>query len=212
MEQRQRREVGVVVAHPDDETLWAGGTLLVERDWNCRILGLCRASDSDRAPKFQKAIACFNGAGELRDCDDSPEQPPLPPMEMLGVIDRWAGSFSFDLIITHGPKGEYTRHRRHEEVFRAVFDLWRTRRIVSPSLWLFAYQDGHGSYLPRANRDAHRKTVLSSAILGEKRRIIQEIYGFLPESWEARAVPTVEAFWCFNSPGEVKLWMDGVAR
>jgi len=46
-----------------------------ERDWNCRILGLCRAGDSDRAPKFQKAITCFNGAG--RDCDDGPEQRPL---------------------------------------------------------------------------------------------------------------------------------------
>ena len=178
MNQRQIREVAVVVAHPDDETLWVGGTLLMERDWNCRILGLCRAGDSDRAPKFQKAIACFNGAGELRDCDDGPEQRPLPPAEMFRVIGRWAASFSFDLVITHGPKGEYTRHRRHEEVFRAVFDLWRTGTMVSKSLWLFAYEDGHGSYLPRANRNAHRKKVLSSAALGEKRRIIREIYGF----------------------------------
>ena len=28
MNQRQIREVAVVVAHPDDETLWVGGTLL----------------------------------------------------------------------------------------------------------------------------------------------------------------------------------------
>ena len=210
MNQRLMREVAVVVAHPDDETLWVGGTLLMERDWNCRILGLCRASDSDRAPKFQKAIACFNCAGELHDCDDGPEQRPLPPEEMLRVIGRWAASLSFDLIITHGPKGEYTRHRRHEEVFRAVFDLWRSGTIVTKSLWIFAYEDGHGSYLPRANRNAHRKTVLSPAVLGEKRRIIRKIYGFLPDSWEARALPSVEAFWCFSSPEEVKSWMDGV--
>jgi hypothetical protein len=186
--------------------------LLMERDWNCRILGLCRAGDSDRAPKFQKAIACFNCAGELHDCDDGPEQRPLPPEEMIRVIGRWAASLSFDLVITHGPKGEYTRHRRHEEVFRAVFDLWRSGTIVSKSLWIFAYEDGHGSYLPRANRNAHRKTVLSPAALGEKRRIIRKIYGFLPDSWEARAVPSVEAFWCFSSPEEVKSWMDGVRR
>ena len=91
-------------------------------------------------------------AGELRDCDDGPEQRPLPPLETLRVIGRWAANFSFDLVITHGPKGEYTRHLRHEEVFRAVFDLWRTGAIVSKSLWLFAYEDGHGSYLPKANR------------------------------------------------------------
>ena len=161
MKQCLIREVAVVVAHPDDETIWVGGTLLMERDWNCRILGLCRADDSDRAPKFQKAIASFNAKGELRDCDDGPEQRPLPPLETLRVISRWAANLSFDLIITHGPKGEYTRHLRHEEVFRAVFDLWRTGAIVSKSLWLFAYEDGHGSYLPKANLNAHRKTVLS---------------------------------------------------
>jgi hypothetical protein len=212
MNQRRIREVAVVVAHPDDETLWVGGTLLMEGDWNCRILGLCRAGDSDRAPKFQKAVACFKGAGELHDCDDGPEQLPLPAIEMFRVIGRWAASYSFDLIITHGPEGEYTRHRRHEEVFRAVFDLWRAGTIVSKSLWLFAYEDGHGRYLPRADRDAHRKTVLSSAALDEKRRIIREIYGFLPDSWEALAVPSVEAFWCFSSPEEVTSWMEGVAR
>ena len=85
MNRRQIRKVAVVVAHPNDETLWVGGTLLMERE-------------------------------------------------------------------------------PHEEVFRAVFDLWRTGTIVSKSLWLFAYEDGHGSYLPRANRNAHRKTVLSSAM------------------------------------------------
>ena len=212
MKQCLIREVALVVAHPDDETIWVGGTLLMERDWNCRILGLCRAGDSDRAPKFQKAIANFNAAGELRDCDDGPEQRPLPPLETLRVISRWAANLSFDLIITHGPKGEYTRHLRHEEVFRAVFDLWRTGAIVSKSLWLFAYEDGHGSYLPKANVNAHRKTVLSLAILGEKRRIVQEIYGFLPDSWEARTVPSVEAFWCFSSPEEVESWMGGVVR
>jgi len=90
--------------------------------------------------------------------------------------------------------------------------LWRAGTIVSKSLWLFAYEDGHGSYLPRADRSAHRKTVLSSAALDEKRRIIREIYGFLPDSWEARAVPSVEAFWCFSSPEEVTSWMEGAAR
>jgi LmbE family N-acetylglucosaminyl deacetylase len=207
MKQCQIHEVAVVVAHPDDETLWVGGTLLMERGWNCRILGLCRAGDPDRAPKFQKAIACLNSTGELYDCDDGPEQRPLPPMEMRQLINRWATGFTFDLVITHGPWGEYTRHLRHEEVFRAVFDLWSTGAIVSKSLWSFAYEDGHGSHLPRAICDAHRKTVLSSAALSEKRRIVQEIYGFLSDSWEARAILSVEAFWCFSSPEEVKSWI-----
>src|ERR1700738_2055793 len=96
--------------------------------------------------------------------------------------------------------------------FARVLTCGSTGAIVSKSLGSFAYGDGNGSHLPRAICDAHRKTVLPSAALSEKRRIVREIYGFLPDSWEARALPSVEAFWCFTSPEEVKSWICGGPR
>ena len=53
------RQVAVVVAHPDDETLWAGGLLLGHPEWSPFIVTLCRGQDPDRAPKFQRALECL---------------------------------------------------------------------------------------------------------------------------------------------------------
>ena len=33
----------------------------------------------------------------------------------------------------------------------------------------------------------------------EKYRLITAVYGFSPDSWEARTTPREEAFWCFDS-------------
>src|SRR6187431_2896834 len=39
-----RESVAVLVAHPDDETLWAGGTLLSETNWAPFVWCACRAA------------------------------------------------------------------------------------------------------------------------------------------------------------------------
>jgi len=46
----------VIVAHPDDETLWAGGTILMRPEAKWIIITLCRKDDSDRAPRFHRAV------------------------------------------------------------------------------------------------------------------------------------------------------------
>ena len=50
----QRERAVVIVAHPDDETIWMGGFILDNPDYNWTILSLCRASDTDCAPKFKQ--------------------------------------------------------------------------------------------------------------------------------------------------------------
>ena len=53
--QVKAKSVLIIVAHPDDETLWAGGTILSHPEWSVFVISLCRASDTDRAPKFNRA-------------------------------------------------------------------------------------------------------------------------------------------------------------
>ena len=71
------KTAAVIVAHPDDETLWAGGTILTHPGINWVILTLCRKSDPDRAPRFFKAIEQFGAKGLMADLDDGPDQKPL---------------------------------------------------------------------------------------------------------------------------------------
>ncbi|MHB9024705.1 MAG: PIG-L deacetylase family protein [Armatimonadota bacterium] len=199
--------VGVIVAHPDDETLWAGGTLLLHPEWRCRIVTLCRGNDADRAPRFGRVLARYGAEGRMADIDDGPEQLPLPDAVVADTILRLVDGRSFDLLYTHGPQGEYTRHRRHEETSRTVTDLWRAGLLPARELRLFAYTDDDRTTFPHACADADVQTVLPPEILAEKRRIVHEIYGFTADSWEARATPAVEAFWNFTSPEALKSWL-----
>ncbi|OHB76147.1 MAG: hypothetical protein A2Z25_18840 [Planctomycetes bacterium RBG_16_55_9] len=104
----------------------------------------------------------------------------------------------FDLVITHGLWGEYTRHLRHEETGKAVLALWNAGRLSAKHVWRFAYEDANGQYLPRVIQDADVRTRLTDEIWRAKHDIITNIYGFAPDSFEARATTREEAFWCFK--------------
>ncbi len=193
-------QAAVVVAHPDDETLWCGGYVLTHPQFNWRIVTLCRATDADRAPKFHRVLQRYGAEGEMADLDDEPDQLPLPVERVHAAITRLLAGKSYNLILTHGPRGEYTRHRRHEECSRAVVELWRSGGIGTRGLWLFAYEDGDRAYLPRVRDDADRRDVLANEVWLEKHRLITEVYGFGPDSWEARTTPREEGFWRLDSP------------
>lgn len=194
-----RPHAAVIVAHPDDEILWCGGYMLAHPDFHWHIVTLCRAQDVDRAPKFRRVLRELNAEGEMADLDDEPAQAPLPDELLEQTILRLLPLRSYSLLITHGSRGEYTRHRRHEECSRAVMRLWSSGRIEALQLWLFAYEDDGGSHLPRACLRADRHEILNPAVWLEKRRLMMEIYGYQSGSWEANTTPREEAFWSFNS-------------
>ncbi len=191
----------VIVAHPDDETLWAGGTLLMHPDSCWTIVTLTRRSDPDRAPKFQKALEHYVARGIMGDLDDGPEQKPLGTVEVEDAIVELLPSHRYDLILTHSLWGEYTRHRRHEEVGRAVMALRESQRLSTGDIWMFAYDDDGGKHLPRPAASSDVYVRLPQEIWEHKYRIITDVYGFDPDSFEAKTTPREEAFWVI---GEAK--------
>jgi LmbE family N-acetylglucosaminyl deacetylase len=198
----------VVVAHPDDETLWCGGTILAHADWRWTVVSLCRATDPDRAPRFFRALDALGASGAMADLDDGPDQTLLDPDEVRETILSLLPEGRVDLVLSHSPLGEYTRHRRHEEVGRAVLALWSEKRIATAAVWAFAYDDAGGARLPTAVPHADLVEELAEPVWREKYRIITAVYGFGPESFEARATPRTEAFWCFDSPAAARRWMN----
>jgi LmbE family N-acetylglucosaminyl deacetylase len=194
------RRAAVVVAHPDDEILWCGGYILTHPEFDWRIVTLCRADDSDRAPKFRRVLKQLSAEGGMAALDDGPEQTPLPLGLIQATIVSLLGCNRYDLLLTHGPRGEYTRHRRHEECSRSVVELWLAGHINTKRLWLFAYEDGDRANLPRVCEDADRRDKLTESVWLEKRRLIADVYGYAADSWEAQCTPQEEGFWCFDSP------------
>jgi LmbE family N-acetylglucosaminyl deacetylase len=201
------KTVAIIVAHPDDETLWAGGTILSHPSWKWFIVCLCRGNDKERAQRFYSALKVLKSDGIMGCLDDGPEQKPLDEKEVGRIILDLLPAHYFDLIITHNPSGEYTRHLRHEEVSKAVINLWYSDKISSGELWTFAYVDGNGEYNPRPVENAAIYRKLTKRIWLRKYSIITENYGFEKDSFEAETTPTAEAFWQFTDPYEAQRWL-----
>jgi len=193
-----KKSVAIIVAHPDDETLWAGGTILSHPSWDCFIVCLCRQSDKERATRFNNALKVLKAKGVMADLNDGPEQHPLKEQEVERAILDKLPQKHFDLLITHSPTGEYTKHLRHEEVSKAVITMWSKRLISVDELWFFAYEDGNKDYFPKPILDASIYRTLTKRIWLKKYYIITEVFGFKKDSWEAQATTKDEAFWRFT--------------
>jgi LmbE family N-acetylglucosaminyl deacetylase len=203
-----RESVALLVAHPDDETLWAGGTLLGERNWSAFVGCACRGSDTDRAAKFHHVLKQLQAQGRMADLDDGPEQLPLADEQVEDALLSCLALRHFDRIITHCPQGEYTRHLRHEEVARAVLRLWLRGALCAPEVWLFAYDDAGGSRLPLVRADADIVRELSAEQWAHKYRLITQEYGFSEASWEARVTPRREGFCRITTPERARAWLE----
>jgi hypothetical protein len=131
----------------------------------------------------------------MSDLDDSsPVLETLSPdlAEIKSRIRRLP-SPEYDLILTHGSLGEYTRHERHEQVHRAVCEMADAGELQG-RVACFAYVDCAGGCRPRPGDDAEVLVELTSAEYERKQRIIREIYGFEDGSFERSSAGPMEGF------------------
>jgi LmbE family N-acetylglucosaminyl deacetylase len=204
------KSVAIIVAHPDDETLWVGGTILSHPTWKCVVVCLSGKHDTDRSVKFQETMKILKCEGIMGDLDNGPEQVRLDERLVESAVLSLLPPKSFDLVITHNPTGEYTRHIRHEEISKAVIKLWHSGKIATSELWTFAYEDGNTAYYPKPEEGASIYRILTKRTWLRKLSIITETYGFEPTSWEAITTPKAEAFWKFTDPDDAKKWIKKI--
>jgi len=71
--------------------------------------------------RFYNALRILKAEGIMGDLNDGPEQKPLERNDVEQTILKLLPAGPFDMIISHNPNGEYTRHIRHEETGKAVY-------------------------------------------------------------------------------------------
>lgn len=102
----------LVVAHPDDESLWFGGLLAAEPgDWTIVCCSIPR-TDPVRAWKFFDACEVLGAKARLLPVV---ETSPTEALKHLDVVDLSA----FDEVVTHGAAGEYG-HGHHLQLNRVL--------------------------------------------------------------------------------------------
>jgi len=103
----------IVVAHPDDEILWAGGLPIryADRDWTIICCSIPRA-DPIRADKFFQVCEELDVVGI---CLPHTETDMWKNLQGVDDIDLSC----FDCIVTHNSQGEYG-HRHHCHVHDVI--------------------------------------------------------------------------------------------
>ena len=157
------KDAAIIVAHPDDEIIWCGGTILQNPGWDWTVLSLCRGEDPDRYPKFRAVCESLDVAGCIFDVDDgNPLKAINVPREIGRRIRDILSEMDWDLILTHGPNGEYG-HPRHIEVHNEVLRLVELGVLRCDELWTFAYHCDPGTGECLALSDADSLVTLTPA-------------------------------------------------
>jgi hypothetical protein len=198
MDKKNKKELTalIIVAHPDDETIWMGGTIAKYKKIKWTILSLCRASDRDRAPKFLKVCRHFNAQGMIADLEDEDKMSldkSIPEIEVL--IKDNVKDLAFDFIFTHGPNGEYG-HQRHLGVNRAVNNLIKGKFLKPKAVFYFNYKKiARKEFSPLIYKDDSDILLkLTDKELISKKRIVAEIYGYNPKGIDVSYCTNPEAF------------------
>lgn len=196
----------VVVAHPDDETIWCGGTILSHPGWDWTILSLCRKDDADRAPRFRRACRQLGARCAISDLDDEEPERELDSLDEVKTrVRSMIGSLKlgsrFDFVFTHGANGEYG-HNRHVEVHRAVSEMIASKQISCKTVLYFDYElDKNEKFCvpaalsARDNASGARETkTLSKGVANEKCLLTNSVYNFNRESFEVKSCSRIECF------------------
>ena len=109
----------LIVAHPDDETLWGYHQLNESKGW--KILCITNASNTTRVNELKNIAIHFGTALELWNYQDSAFHYNMHP-QLYKDIENEINKPNVKMILTHNPLGEYG-HIQHIKVSNVVLTV-----------------------------------------------------------------------------------------
>lgn len=185
----------VVVAHPDDETIWMGGIMLAHKNIEWTIFALCRGKDIERRHRFNEMVKKYKARGIITNLEDDDDSISIKKLSLKAekLLLQSNLSKSYDLIFTHAKDGEYG-NKRHKGVNLAVSNLLKSNKIEATNSYCFAYEMHESDKYAVPKKKADYSFKLTPEIYKKKIRIINDLYNFKPESFEYKSCKNVEKF------------------
>jgi len=119
----------VIIAHPDDETIFCGGTILRYSHWRWTVYCLTAQKETERGNEFMKAMEMYKAMGVndinfvCLEQEDKQEDPSKGDIQQWDTVIRDL-DIRGDLILTHNAIGEYG-HPQHKILNKISNELYK---------------------------------------------------------------------------------------
>jgi len=125
----------MIVAHPDDETLW--GYYYLKNFDNWKILCITNSNNPTRVQELTNIAKKFNTALEIWNYQDSPHSYNMHPQIYKDIHRAINLDPNVQIVLTHNPLGEYG-HIQHIKVSNVVLT------VSKKPTYVFSYSSKKG--------------------------------------------------------------------
>lgn len=180
----------MIVAHPDDETIWGGSHLL---DGGYLVVCITNGNNAERASEFREAVT---SSGNIPLILDYPDKVNFRRANWTSIQDDIEADISlvmsakhWDTAVTHNPKGEYG-HIHHKFTNRLTVQAFSETKCAD-KLYFFgdyykaADMSSAASELTPIPQDKLDKKTKQCSIYRSQKRVMRNLSHMFPyENWK----------------------------